>query len=210
MPEEARELVLVADAAETREPGRVVDLEEGRERHIRDHRIAGGRLTGVAPNPMPAPPPIAVDPRHKVSNPKNYLAVTNPCDVLTPWQLRELGLGDNNYPAPDSWASYPRCDWGYGVHTNLYIGLDVIWWDRNTARHRSRTAAELIGDGRQVHRIDGYPADIRPGAAGLCRLSVAVADNQVLEIKFSRHDNADPCGYIERVASVVIKNLPPL
>ncbi|MCP2259161.1 Protein of unknown function (DUF3558) [Streptoalloteichus tenebrarius] len=140
----------------------------------------------------------------KVANPKNVGAVADPCQLVTPQQLQELGASE---PRPDkTQAGGPACIW---KNDNLRIrlvpylnqGMGAVYANRV----RFDNSAETV--------VSGYPG-LRFNQVSLsCGVYVGVADNQVFSADVTvfrevRPEYKDRCVFAEKVAGMVLSNLP--
>lgn len=163
--------------------------------------------------PPPAPAPAASGPELpeelRISNPLDVRGIP-PCELLTPAQLREVGL-DPSSGTP--WVRQPGggCLWKWqDGSTQAYVGangdpgaikLDSVF--RNRDLYHNFTA----------FRISGYPAlRVDPDPTGSCLLQVGAADDHVLEISAYGDSRVvpEPCAMAVRMAEMVLSNLPPL
>ncbi|WP_253670450.1 DUF3558 domain-containing protein, partial [Streptoalloteichus tenebrarius] len=141
----------------------------------------------------------------KVTSPKNLKAIADPCQLLTPQQLQEIGASD---PRPDkTQTGEPACIW---QNDNLRIrlvpyttqGMDSVY--ANRARF----------DNSEESTINGHPG-IRFNKVGMsCGVYVGVADKQVFSADVGvrrdvKPEYKDRCAFAEKVAGMVLSNLPP-
>lgn len=143
----------------------------------------------------------------KIDQPKNLSSITNACDLLTPEQLTELGAAGSKAPVPDKSAyGGPGCDW-QNDSFGLIVGVDNV----------TGLGAEAVIESGQTDgkpsNVDGYPAARIGEQSSLCRVDVAVSESQSFTVDFAKYSGKDPamqdpCGYAEKIASEILKNLP--
>ena len=142
----------------------------------------------------------------KVANPKNLKAIGDPCQLLTSQQLQELGASD---PHMDKslWGEQ-TCYW---INDNLRVllapdtvqghGLAVVW-----AKNKDKPESERT-------TVNGHPALRTDKLSMSCGLWVGVSDTQVLSVdvivrRDVRPEYKDRCVFAEKVAGMVLSNLP--
>ncbi|RKT83722.1 Protein of unknown function [Saccharopolyspora antimicrobica] len=142
----------------------------------------------------------------KVENPKNLKAVTNACDLLTPEQISQLGGGGQ--PEEDTSAyGETQCYWSgdafaVGVAVNTTSGGPAKIHEAGSSR-----------DNFEPTTVDGYPGARVDKQDILCRIELGVADDQSVEINYTKHSGGSPemddsCGFAEKIASETLKNIP--
>src|SRR5690606_8962375 len=117
----------------------------------------------------------------QIPNPKNLKAVTDACTLLTPNDLSEIGGGGEPEAQTSSYGE-TQCDWqgenyGVGVAVNTKFG-----------------GPEKIFSKSGVTQIEvaGYPAGKMDETTALCRIEVAVADDQNVEIDYTKLGGKSP------------------
>ncbi|MBB5155463.1 DUF3558 domain-containing protein [Saccharopolyspora phatthalungensis] len=150
----------------------------------------------------------ASDPLH-IDQPKNLAGLTAPCQLLTPQQLQELGAGASEQDKSE-WGQ-AACRW-----RNQQLAIKV---SPDTVQGQGLDyTAKIYGDGsgNPNAQVSGYPA-VHGGVNDLrCNVFVGVSDKQVLSVSFttgsegrSNPEYADPCAMADKVAGLVLSNLPP-
>jgi hypothetical protein len=190
---------------------------------------AAALLTGCAPPPSPTavpdlaevdtwesdvgpngewPPDIPL--QLQVREPKDARGIA-PCDLLTPAQLRELGL-DPATAFPDAEGMAQSCVW-HKPDRSDYGGLQIST-DPRASKLPSFYRVHHDEPWFQMLEIAGHPA-VRadPDPDRSCELAIAVADLQNLGVGATTADRTprpDPCAQTRRMAEMVLSNLPPL
>ncbi|MGI8309821.1 DUF3558 domain-containing protein [Saccharopolyspora hattusasensis] len=160
--------------------------------------------TSAASEP-PAAPTSAVP---KVENPKNLKATTDACQLITKDQLSKLGAaGEGKTEQSMSEYGETQCfirndAFAINIAINTkYGGLAKIMEGANSS------------DNFKPTQVDGYQGARVDEQSTLCRVELAIADDQSIEINFSLRggdtpEMKDPCGYAEKITSEVLKNIP--
>lgn len=160
------------------------------------------------PEPAPessAPPATSAPSAPEVQNPKNLKSINDACQLLTPEQVAQLGGG-----APQGDTSVygeSQCAWANEnfaatVAINTTVGGPAkIFEDPESSDNFTPT------------QVDGYPAARIDAQSVVCRVEVGIAEDQSVEINYSKFGGTDPemqdpCGYAEKIASEVLKNIP--
>jgi hypothetical protein len=142
----------------------------------------------------------------QVSNPKNIKG-TDPCQLLTTTQLVELGGTATPKKDNSAWGA-AECSWdndnlGMTVAPETASGRGIAQTYSNRANFSSF----------QPSQVDGYP-DVRTDLQSLsCVIFVGVSNTQALSVSYTRYgatgaEYMDPCGFAEKVAGMVLSNLP--
>ena len=140
----------------------------------------------------------------RVVNPKNLKDVADPCQLITSQQLQELGASD---PRPGKTESgVPKCNW---KNDNLAMtlttygaqGLDSVYAQRNRFGNSQETT------------VSGYPGLRIASFSMSCGVYVGVAETQVfladvIVFREVRPEYKDRCMFAEKVAGMVLSNLP--
>ncbi|MER7015578.1 DUF3558 domain-containing protein [Saccharopolyspora sp. NPDC000359] len=167
-----------------------------------------------APGSTPAPTPTiseetTTSAAPQVQNPKNLKAVSDACQLLTQDQFSQLG-GSAGAKPPESDTSglgEPVCDWrNDAFSTSVTINIT----------HGGPAAIEgLAGasDNFKPTQVDGYPGARVDEQSDLCRIELAVAEDQTVAINYFKNAGGtpemdDPCGFAEKIASEALKNIP--
>lgn len=163
--------------------------------------------SGATPEPAPtpsAPPTTNVPSAPQVQNPKNLKSIADACQLLTPEQVATLGGGA---PAPDtSVYGESQCTW-----SNEAFATTVAI---NTAGGPAKIFdSPESNDNFQPTQVGGYPAARIDAQSVVCRVEVGVAEDQSVEINYSKFGGTspemqDPCGYAEKIAGEAVKNIP--
>ncbi|MER7077653.1 DUF3558 domain-containing protein [Saccharopolyspora kobensis] len=171
--------------------------------------LAGcGSATSGQPVPSTAGQTTTVDDPFKVDNPRNLAAISDPCQLLSPEQLQQLGATS---PVPD------RSPWGQGTcrWNNEQLSLNLA--PDTVQRQGLKYTAKIFGDeqGNPTAEIDGYPA-VHAGVSDLaCTTAVGVSETEMFNVQFTAGSEgrnnpefSDPCAVSDRVAGMVLANLP--
>ncbi|MGW3469420.1 DUF3558 domain-containing protein [Saccharopolyspora sp. NPDC000995] len=163
--------------------------------------------TGFQPSPPQTKPPTATTSAvPKVENPKNLKAVSDACSLLTPDQLSQLGGGGEPKGSISEYGE-TQCSWrNDNFRTNVAINTKHGGLAKITENSGSR-------DNFKPTQVDGYQGARVDEQSTLCRVELAIADDQSIEINFSLRggdtpEMKDPCGYAEKITSEVLKNIP--
>lgn len=145
----------------------------------------------------------------KVENPKNLKSITDACQLLTDQQVKSLGGVNERRPPEQSPNGYgePSCEWANDAFTaavsinTKHGGLEKVL--KNAETRKSYKLTQL--DGYQGARVDEQ--------SDLCRIELAIADDQSLEVNYFKNAGGtpemnDPCGYAEKIISEALKNVP--
>nr|BFF01348.1 hypothetical protein GCM10020241_30230 [Streptoalloteichus tenebrarius] len=142
----------------------------------------------------------------KVTSPKNLKAIADPCQLLTPQQLQEIGA--SNPTADKSLWGEGSCIWR---NDNLRIRLDP-----DTTHGQGLTIVYNKNKDKPDYEqttVNGHPA-IRWGKEGpFCSVFVGVSDTQVLSadvavLREVKPQYKDRCALVDKVAGMVLSNLP--
>ncbi|QIZ34289.1 DUF3558 domain-containing protein [Saccharopolyspora sp. ASAGF58] len=164
--------------------------------------------TGGEPEPSTGGETTAAasDPLH-IDKPKNLKAVADPCQLLTSAQVQQLKAGT---PAPG------QSEWGQTSCTwrNQELRIDI---SPDTVQGQGlRWMAKTAGDnGKPNANVNGYPG-VRYGVSrGSCGTYVGTSDKDLFLVYFqtgsegSRNpEYADPCAMSDKIAGMVLENLP--
>ncbi|MEU5845571.1 DUF3558 domain-containing protein [Saccharopolyspora shandongensis] len=173
---------------------------------------AAGCSTNMPTDPQPTTgsqtTSAANDPFH-IDKPRNLAAISDPCKLLTPQQLQELSAGP---PETD------KSEWGQAAcrWSNQQLAIKV---SPDTVQQQGLAyTAKIYGDssGKPTAQVAGYPA-VHGGTNDLrCNVFVGTSEKQVLSVSFStgsqgrgNPEYADPCAMGDKVAGMVLENLPP-
>ncbi|MHA6798559.1 DUF3558 domain-containing protein [Bounagaea algeriensis] len=141
----------------------------------------------------------------QIDQPKNLQAVGGACELLTPEQLQQLGLGGEPEPV-DTLSGDSACDWSHDngavtVTPKSTIGAQQMY--ENTKTFNEFHPAE----------VQGYPANHKDRQSRLCSVDIGVSDSATVRVDFTRYagdapEMQDPCGYADTIATEVLKNIP--
>lgn len=151
-------------------------------------------------------PETSASPRQAVTigNPKNPKAVDDACSLLTSAQLDELGM----QAKPEHMGTRqgaPKCDWS-GDEFAITITPDV----KNGGIDTLYKAIPNI----TKSTVAGYPAAWLNKQSISCRVEVGVSRDAKLGISYFSNTTSDqagqvqPCKEGERIAAMVLKNIP--
>lgn len=163
----------------------------------------GGDLSEAPPTSESA----GADPEVSFENPKNLAAVTDACDLLTGRQLEQLGMKDE----PE--------------HKKATLGIAPCGWDGHafglslTPDTKSGGMAKLYrtdgyGKGHERSEVSGYPAAWVERTDITCRVEVGVAESMKVGVSYVAYvtnaeaDQVEPCEEGEKIAAMVLKNIP--
>lgn len=142
-----------------------------------------------------------------IPQPKNLRAVKDPCSLITPQQIQQLGETAQPEPAESGWGG-PACTWSgdqFAVtvtpDTQLGMGPEQMY-----------AAAKSVGDFHPT-TLQDYPALHKNDQSLLCRTEVAVSKDSSFSVDFTRYGGdapamQDSCGYADKIAGVVLENIP--
>ncbi|WP_308198073.1 DUF3558 domain-containing protein [Saccharopolyspora soli] len=144
----------------------------------------------------------------KVENPKNLKTITNACQLLTTDQLAQLGATGSQAPE-QSTSQYgeSQCHFqsepfsAYVAINTKFGGLERLTQDASSS------------DNFKPTQVDGYQGARIDEQSDLCKVELAIADDQSVEINYFKNSGGtpemdDPCGYAEKISSEVLKNIP--
>lgn len=160
-----------------------------------------------APVPTSPTPPATTAPAvPKVENPKNLKGIADACQLLKPEQLAALGGGGE---PEQSMSEYDesQCFWrNDNFATNVAINTTQGGLAKITEKGE-------ISDNFAPTQVEGYQGARIDEQQGLCRIELAIADDQSVEVNYSIRGGDTPemqdgCGYAEKITSEVLKNIP--
>ncbi|MGW3471131.1 DUF3558 domain-containing protein [Saccharopolyspora sp. NPDC000995] len=163
--------------------------------------------TPGTPEPTPSPETSAAanDPFH-IEKPKNLAAVSDPCQLLNQDQIGQLGAGQ---PEPG------QAEWGQGTckWTSQLLTLEVA---PDTVQGQGiKWMAKTAGDsGKPDGNVSGYPAVHIGETSGSCGTYVGTSDTELFLVNYQigsegRGNPEYPCGMADKIAGMVLENLPP-
>lgn len=170
-------------------------------------------LAGCATSGTPEPTPsqetsTSANDAFHIEQPRNLAAVSDPCQLLTSAQVQQLSAGPTA-PGQSEWGQ-ASCTW-----RNQQLRIDL---SPDTVQNQGLeyTAKIWSDDGKPTGQVGGYPLvhgginDIR------CSTTVGVSDTQTLTVHFTtgsegrgNPEYADPCAVADKIAGMVLENLPP-
>ncbi|MDQ3276670.1 MAG: DUF3558 domain-containing protein [Actinomycetota bacterium] len=153
-------------------------------------------------------PPTQADPIPAVQQPKDITGIA-PCDLLTGEQLPSAGFDQPGGPEQfEEISGVPSCLWRDSADTRRLTAAAILDRDalRNLYQYQRQTYQVL-----ELTEVAGHPAVRTQVLAGgtKCKFDVATAVGQSLEVAFTSYDGTPPCPEAERIAALVIGNLPP-
>ncbi|MGW1677668.1 DUF3558 domain-containing protein [Saccharopolyspora sp. NPDC002376] len=159
-----------------------------------------------APSSTAETPSATAPSAPKVDKPKNLKSVTNACDLLTSDQLSQLG-GDGKPEEDTSAYGETQCYWSGDAFA---VGVSVNTTSGGPAKIQEAGSSR---DNFEPTTVDGYPGARVDKQDILCRIELGVADDQSVEINYTKHSGGspemdDPCGFAEKITSQVLKNIP--
>ncbi|MGI8307864.1 DUF3558 domain-containing protein [Saccharopolyspora hattusasensis] len=170
-------------------------------------------LAGCATPGTPEPTPgqetstAANDPFH-IAEPKNLSAVADACQLLNQDQIGQLSAGQP-VPGQSEWGQ-GRCGW-----SNQLFAIELA---PDTAQGQGISwMAKTAGDnGKPNAKVNGYPAVHYGETRGSCATLVGTSDTETLLVNYQigsegrgNPEYEDPCGMADKVAGMVLENLPP-
>ncbi|MGW1682614.1 DUF3558 domain-containing protein [Saccharopolyspora sp. NPDC002376] len=165
-----------------------------------------------APTPGEAEPTTggetsAANDPFQIDQPKNLKAVSDPCQLLNPQQLQELGAGDDPKPGESQWKQ-SECTW-QSRQLTVTVSPDTI------QGQGLKYTAKIVADGKPTAEVAGYPAVHYGATSDSCGAYVGTADTELLYIDFSVGPDgrnnpkfSDPCAAADKIAGMVLENLP--
>ncbi|PKW19245.1 DUF3558 domain-containing protein [Saccharopolyspora spinosa] len=149
----------------------------------------------------------ARDPLH-IDKPKSLRAIADPCQLLTPAQLQHLNAG-----TPESGQSQwgqAECTWR-NQQLRINIAPDTV--QGQGLRWMAKTAGD--GNGNPNAEVNGYPAVHYGISSGSCGTYVGTSDKELFLVNFQtgsegkgNPEYADPCAMADRIAGLVLENVP--
>ncbi|PRW64326.1 DUF3558 domain-containing protein [Actinopolyspora mortivallis] len=137
-------------------------------------------------------------------------AISDPCKLLNSDQIEALGAGKPNPSGKSPWGQ-KKCEWRNDKYS-ISISPDT------KQGHGLRSTARIYGDENSEPdtEIRGYPA-IHGGKTDLrCSVSVGTSNKDMFTLHFNvgtkGRDNpeySDPCAMSDKIAGMVLDNLPP-
>ncbi|MGP4014420.1 DUF3558 domain-containing protein [Saccharopolyspora sp. 5N708] len=162
-----------------------------------------------------SPLPVGTEPstaskdvgRPEVSAPKNLEAVGDPCQLLRPEQLQQIGTTGATVHGPSAWGE-DTCTWGVDAD-----GLQINIAPAVTTNYGLARVLQTTGKPAPDENVEGYPGVIVDPAMFTCGIYVAVSAEDVFGVAADRGDSdrpehQDPCAVAKQVASMVLSNLP--
>ncbi|MBB5159616.1 DUF3558 domain-containing protein [Saccharopolyspora phatthalungensis] len=154
----------------------------------------GGETTSAANDPF------------RIDQPKNLKAISDPCQLLNPQQLQELGAS-NSEPGKSQWGQ-DQCTW-----RNQLLRVNVA---PDTVQGQGlRYTSKIVADGKPTAEVAGYPAVHYGISSGSCGTYVGTSDKELFLVYFqtgsegrNKPEIAEPCAAADRIAGMVISNLP--
>ncbi|GAA3363372.1 DUF3558 domain-containing protein [Saccharopolyspora gregorii] len=154
-------------------------------------------------------PANGTDPALSVNNPKNLKGITDACQLLTPEQRTQLGVSDDKdfESLINDVYQEPSCE----IFSDAYNAMIDI--NANNGGMAKLHAGKDKWDNFTPTEVAGYPAAQLDAQSILCRVHVGVADDQSLEVYYSKNAGGtpemdDPCGFAEKIAVEALKNVP--
>lgn len=154
-------------------------------------------------------PRNGADPALAVDNPKNLKGIADACRLLTPDQRTQLGVSDDRdfESLTNDIYQEPSCE----IFSHAYNAMIDI--NTNNGGMAKLHAGKGKWDNFTPTEVAGYPAVRLDAQSILCRVHVGIADDQSLEIYYSKNAGGtpemdDPCGFAEKIAVEALKNVP--
>ncbi|GAA4611113.1 DUF3558 domain-containing protein [Saccharopolyspora hordei] len=159
------------------------------------------------PTPRPETSTAANDP-FNIDQPKNLAAVSAPCQLLSQNQLQELSAGQAE-PGESEWGQ-ENCRWSnqlfaVNISPDTVQGQGISWM------------AKTAGDnGKPDANVNGYPAVHYAETRGSCATIVGTSDTETFLVNYQigsegrgNPEYENPCGMADKIAGMVLENLPP-
>lgn len=144
-----------------------------------------------------------------IPKPLNLAAISDPCKLLTPQQVQQLGAASPTPGEKSQWGQ-STCLWD-NEQLRIRVAPDTV------QGQGIRTAAFTNSEtGKPTHRVGGYPA-VNSFANDLsCGTFVGTSKTDVVSVSFTvgsdgrgNPEYADPCAVSDKIAGMVLENLPP-
>ncbi|SHE54207.1 Protein of unknown function [Streptoalloteichus hindustanus] len=129
----------------------------------------------------------------------------DPCQLLTPNQLRELGAAQSGKPDQAPWGE-TLCTWSDAIRVTVAPdtkrrGLTEVYLRKSSYNNF------------EASTVAGYPAVRADFGEIRCNVNVGVAEDQLLLVQYANNvsrkvEHKDTCAFGERIAAEVLKNLP--
>ncbi|MER7014736.1 DUF3558 domain-containing protein [Saccharopolyspora sp. NPDC000359] len=153
------------------------------------------------------PAPVANDP-FRIERPKNLRAISDPCQLLSPQQRDQLASLPAGVPEPTPWGQQ-ACRWR-NQQLTVSISPDTV------QGQGLRYTAKVVADGEPTAAVAGYPALHYGISSGSCGTFVGTSDTELVLVSFqagsegrNNPEYANPCVVSDKIAEMVLANLPP-
>ncbi len=170
--------------------------------------VATGCSPSGAGSPEPTPTAQTTSkqstPEVTIEKPKNLRAVSDSCSLLTAQQLATLGMAAKP-KHKDSMLGIPSCDWSGDEFAMTIIpdtnsgGITQIYKTEPDAKKTT---------------VSGYPAAWVDKQSISCRVEIGVSKDAMVGISYFSNTTSDqasqatPCKQGEKIAAMVLKNIP--
>ncbi|MDR7302854.1 DUF3558 domain-containing protein [Haloactinomyces albus] len=153
--------------------------------------------------------PSATKSPFSISQPKDLAAISDPCRLLTPQQVQQLGAGEPQPDGKSPWGQ-AQCLWD-SQKLAISVSPDTVQGQgiRTAAFNNSES-------GKPTHRVRGYPAVHSYPSDISCGTFVGTSKTDVVSVSFTvgsagrgAPEYADPCAMSDKIAGMVLENLPP-
>ncbi|WP_190820915.1 DUF3558 domain-containing protein [Saccharopolyspora pogona] len=150
----------------------------------------------------------AVNDPFRIDQPKNLKAISDPCQLLNPQQLQEVGATTTGRQDKSQWGQ-ANCAWD-GAKLALQVSPDTV------QGQGLRYTTKIVADGKPTAEVAGYPATHVGATSGSCGTYVSTSDTELFLVDFQMGTEdfkesgfSGPCAAADKIAEMVIKNLPP-
>lgn len=158
------------------------------------------------PEPTAGGETSATNDPFQIEKPKNLKAVSDPCQLLNPQQLQELGA-DSPSPGKSQWGQ-DQCTWSNQL-LRVTAAPDTIQGGG------LKYTAKIVADGKPTAEVAGYPAVHYGVTSDMCGTYVGTSDTELFLVSFSvgtggrgNPEFSDPCAMSDKIAGMVLENLP--
>lgn len=167
--------------------------------------VGSGISTGPSPDSAPQQ---SVDPALRVTDPRDLTGVQDACTLLNPEQRTRVGAGDAEFTTTTNEYGNSTCEI-FGDAFNAAVDIDTSHGGMTNLNSKKDNF-----DSFTPTEVSGYPAAELNAESTACKVSVGVADDQSIEVDFSKNSGGspemnDPCGYASKIVVEALRNIPP-
>ncbi|MCA1190233.1 MULTISPECIES: DUF3558 domain-containing protein [unclassified Saccharopolyspora] len=162
---------------------------------------------GTAETSSDPAPQQSVDPALRVTDPRDLTGVQDACTLLNPEQRTRLGAGDAEFTTTTNEYGNSTCEI-FGDAFNAAVDIDT-----NHGGITNLNSKKDNFDSFTPTEVAGYPAAELNAESTACKVSVGIADDQSIEVDFSKNSGGspemnDPCGYAKTITNELLVNIP--